>query len=109
MNKTELADGPKGKQPRRALGKFTHVDAVQMAQLGRRSPVPDTTLERRGEEGKCQGQGASGEAARGAGRRRSYRRGCQCRCGAAGWTAGLRAPALPSLAVLRLAAAGVTL
>lgn len=84
MNKIELADGPKGTRPRRALGKFTHVDADQMAQLGRRSRVPATTLEGRGEEGRCQGQGASGEAAGGAGRRRSYRRGCQCRRGAAG-------------------------
>lgn len=45
--------------------KFTHVDAVQMAQLGRRSGVPAATLEGRG-EGRCQGQGAVGERRPGA-------------------------------------------
>lgn len=50
------------------------------------------------------------EAARGAGRRGSHRRGGQCRLwGAAGWTAGLRAPASPPLAVPGLAAAAATL
>lgn len=68
QNKVEQSDGPKRTQQRRALGNFTHADAVRLARTGVRKRVSGATLEGRGGEGRCEQDGRRGEAAAGRGR-----------------------------------------
>lgn len=74
-----------------------------------KKPSPSHCTRREERRRQVSGKGRRGKAAGDAGRLRPHRRGCQCRRGAAVGTAGLRAPALPPLAVPGLAAAGPTL